>query len=85
LSANHRPEEALDLLEYSNYPHGTPSERGAREFARAFALRQLNRQEEANIALKAGLLLKKTQLPILRTIGLLPNTSAATMCGAHTK
>ena len=73
LPANGRSEEALHLLEYSNYSHGTPSERGDREFARAFALRRLNRLEELAVALEAGLLLKTTQLPILRTIGLLPD------------
>jgi tetratricopeptide (TPR) repeat protein len=71
LTASGRPQEALDLLEYTNYSRGTPSERSDREFARAFALRQLNRSEEAKTALNAGLRLKKTQLPILRTIGLL--------------
>jgi len=67
LTASGRPQEALDLLEYTNYSRGTPSERSDR----AFALRQLNRSEEAKTALNAGLRLKKTQLPILRTIGLL--------------
>jgi Zn-dependent protease len=75
LAATHRAEDALALLEYMNYERGTPEERGNREIARAFALRQLNRVEEAQQALNNGLRLGKKPLPWLTTIGLLPLAS----------
>jgi hypothetical protein len=71
LTATHRPHEALALLEYSNYERGSVSERGDRQVARALALRQLNRIEEADIALAAGIKLNKAQLPWLTTLGLI--------------
>jgi hypothetical protein len=75
LSATHRPEEALTLLEYMNYERGSLDERANREIARAFALRQLNRAAEAQQALITGLHLGKKRLPWLTTIGLLPLAS----------
>jgi hypothetical protein len=82
-SSTRRSSRSLGIFQL---PRGTPSERAEREFARAFALRQLNRNEEADTVLKAGLQLKKTQLPILRTIGRLPNAPpAATIRGSPPK
>jgi peptidase M50-like protein len=75
LAATHRAEDALALLEYMNYERGSPEERGNREIARAFALRQLDRSTEAQQALNIGLQLCKKRLPWLTTIGLLPVAS----------
>jgi tetratricopeptide (TPR) repeat protein len=72
LASTHRSEDALALLEYINYERGSPEDRGAREIARAFALRQLNRHEEAQLALNLALKLDGKRLPWLTTIGLLP-------------
>jgi hypothetical protein len=83
LAATHRSEEALALLEYMNYERATAEERGNREIARAFALRQLNRIPEAQQALKIGLQLGKKPLPWLTTLGLLPiSPPPASMTGA---
>jgi Zn-dependent protease len=72
LTAANRAEEALALLQYSNYDRASAPDRGNCEFARAFALRRLNRQEEAQDALELGLQLSKLRPPWLTTIGLLP-------------
>jgi hypothetical protein len=61
LTASNRPEEALTLLQYSNYERGTAADRSHRETARAFALRRLNRNEEADRALASALRLNKIQ------------------------
>ena len=55
LTATDRAEEALALLDYSNYERGSKYDRGDHQFARAFASRQLNRTEDADRALAAGL------------------------------
>jgi len=47
-----------------------------RDIARAFAVRQLGREEEAEQALAAGLEFSKTRLPWLSTMGLIPATKA---------
>jgi tetratricopeptide (TPR) repeat protein len=75
LASTHRPEEALAILEYMNYERGSPEDRSTREIARAFALRQLNRHEEAQRALNLALKIDGKRLPWLTTIGLLPATS----------
>jgi tetratricopeptide (TPR) repeat protein len=72
LAAGNRAQDALGLLEYMNYDRGTPDNRSHREIARAFALRHLNRNTEAEQALAAGLKLTKKRLPWLTTIGLVP-------------
>jgi tetratricopeptide (TPR) repeat protein len=77
LAATSRSEEALELLRYTNYDRGSRDARSHREFARAFALRLLDRNEEADQALAAGLKLSKKQLPWLITIGLIPATAKA--------
>jgi Peptidase family M50 len=70
LTATNRPEEALTLLEYTNYERGSASDRGDREIARAFAFRQLDRIAEADHSLAVGLKLNKSCLPWLTTLGL---------------
>jgi hypothetical protein len=72
LTAADRAQDALELLEYMNYDSGTPDNRSHRAIARAFALRRLGRNAEAEQALTAGLKLSKKQLPWLTTIGLIP-------------
>ena len=72
LAATGRPEDALALLEYVNYATGSQDDRANHQIARAFALRRLNRTEEAEQALTAGLKLTKKRLPWLTTIGLIP-------------
>jgi tetratricopeptide (TPR) repeat protein len=71
LAATNRSEQALVLLEYVNYQRASPDDRSHREIARAFALKNLGRTEEAEQALAVALKLRKTQLPYLRTIGLI--------------
>jgi tetratricopeptide (TPR) repeat protein len=71
LTAAQRPEEALELLTYTNYDRGSPSERCHREIARSFALRQIHRHAESAKALSAALKLRNERLPYLRTIGLI--------------
>jgi tetratricopeptide (TPR) repeat protein len=71
LATTNRSEEALVLLEYINYKNGSKDDRANHQFARAFALRQLNRNEAAEQALAAGLKLARKRLPYLRTIGLI--------------
>lgn len=71
LTATNRADEALALLDYSNYQRASASERGDRQITRAFALRHLNCNEEADHALAAGLKLQKTRLPWLTTLGLI--------------
>lgn len=71
LAATDRPEDALALLEYVNYATGSQDDRANHQLARAFALRRLNRNEEAEQALAAGLKLSKKRLPWLTTIGLI--------------
>jgi predicted RNA polymerase sigma factor len=72
LAATDRAQAALGLLEYMNYDRGTPDNRSHRAIAQAFALRRLNRTEEAQQALAAGLKLTKKHLPWLTTIDLIP-------------
>jgi tetratricopeptide (TPR) repeat protein len=72
LTATSRPQDALALLEYVNYERGSQDNRANRHIARAFALRQLSRNDEAEAALEAGLSLTKKPLPWLTTIGLIP-------------
>jgi tetratricopeptide (TPR) repeat protein len=72
LAATDRAQDALGLLEYMNYDRGTPDNRSHRAIAQAFALRRLNRTEEAQQALAAGLKLTKKHLPWLTTIDLIP-------------
>jgi len=77
LTATHRPAEALALLQYSNYERGSAADRADREVARAFALRQLNRNEDADHAIAAALRLVKTREPMMAKLGLLtPATDA---------
>ena len=71
LAATDRPDDALALLEYMNYDAGSQDDRANHQIARAFALRRLNRAEEAEQALAAGLKLTKKRLPWLSTIGLI--------------
>jgi Peptidase family M50 len=68
------PEEALALLQYSNYERGTSANRSHRETARAFALRKLNRIAEADQAVALALRLNKIQPRWLSMIGVLPAT-----------
>lgn len=75
LAATNRSQDALALLEYTNYARGSQDDRANHQLARAFALRRLNRNEEAEQALAAGLKLSKKQLPWLTTIGLTPATA----------
>jgi hypothetical protein len=75
LAATNRSQDALALLEYTNYERGSQDDRANHQLARAFALRRLNRNEEAEQALAAGLKLSKKQLPWLTTIGLTPATA----------
>jgi hypothetical protein len=72
LTAMNRPEDALELLEYRNYEHGSQDDRANRQIARAFALRGLNRNAEFEQALAGGLKLSKKRLPWLTKIGLIP-------------
>jgi hypothetical protein len=72
LVANNRSTEALTLLEYSNFVHGTSSERGDQQIARAFAFRQLNRIRDAEDAVTAALKLHKRRPPLLDVLGLKP-------------
>jgi hypothetical protein len=74
LVATNRPDEALALLEYSNYERGSASDRGDRQIARAFALRQLDRLEEAEQAQATGLELNNKPRPWLAALGLLPTS-----------
>jgi len=76
LTATNRADDALALLQYSNYSRGSGAERGDRQFARAFALHRLDRQEESNTALDEGLMLNKAPSRFLTRIGLLPRTPA---------
>lgn len=71
LADTDRAQEALALLEYVNYEHGTAENLSHREIARAFALRKLGRRAEAEQALADALKQKRPQLPLLRTIGLI--------------
>jgi peptidase M50-like protein/tetratricopeptide repeat protein len=74
LAAANHPDEALKLLEYSNYARGSSSDQADQEIARAFALRRLSRKEESEQALAAGLNLNKTRRPWATTLGLLPSS-----------
>ncbi|MGO9935303.1 MAG: site-2 protease family protein [Steroidobacteraceae bacterium] len=76
LVATNHPEEALALLEYSNYEPASASDRGDQQIARAVALRRINRNEEADHALSAGLQLNKAPRPWLTTM-LAPNDARA--------
>jgi hypothetical protein len=71
LTASKRPEEALELLAYTNYDRGSRGDRSHREISRAFALRQLARHDEAEQALARAFKLKSEPLPYLRTLGLI--------------
>jgi tetratricopeptide (TPR) repeat protein len=71
LSASNQPAEALELLTYMNYDRGSRSDRSLREIARAFALRQLARHDEAGQALARAFKLKNERLPYLRTLGII--------------
>jgi len=71
LTATHRPEEALALLQYSNYERRNAADRADRETARAFALRELNRNEDADHAIAAALRLVKTRSHMMAKLGLL--------------
>jgi hypothetical protein len=76
LTATDRAEEALTLLGYCNYDRGSKADRGDQEAARAFALRHLNRRQEADQALAAALRLNTTRRYWLTRLGLLPMRSA---------
>jgi len=76
LTATDRADEALTLLGYCNYDRGSKAERGDQEAARAFALRHLNRRQEADQALAAALRLNTTRRYWLTRLGLLPMRSA---------
>jgi hypothetical protein len=75
LAARKQANEALDLLEYPSYRRGSPEDRSSREIARAFALKQLDRTDEAALALKAGLALSKRDRRFLERIRLLPSAA----------
>jgi tetratricopeptide (TPR) repeat protein len=79
LVATNRPDQALKLLEYSNYDRGSAADRADHQIARAFALRRLNRREEADQAIAAGLQLNKTRQPWVATLGLLPPASTPSL------
>ncbi len=79
LAATKRPEEALQLLEYCNYPRGSDTERANQEVARAYALRQLNRNAESEAAIAAALKASDTVASILTTLGLAPPAQKATV------
>ena len=70
MAANDRPQEALQLLQYSNYPRGSDQDRANREVARAYAFRRLGRNTEAESAIAAALKFSKTVGPYLTTLGL---------------
>jgi Tetratricopeptide repeat len=72
LTATNRAAEALTLLQYANYDLGSKGDRADQEAARAFALRHLNRREEADQALVAALRLNTTRRYWLTRLGLLP-------------
>jgi hypothetical protein len=55
-------------VEYVNYGHGSSENLSHREIARAFAFRQLTRNDEGEQALATGLKLTKKRLPWLTTI-----------------
>lgn len=76
LVATFRPTEALALLEYSNYERGSSSDRGDQQIARAYALRQLSRNEEADQALNMAMELNNRRRPWLTTLGLMPASPA---------
>lgn len=67
-AANH-PEEALQLLEYCNYPRGSDADRANREVARAYALHQLGGNAESEIAIAAALKISDLVASYLTTIG----------------
>jgi hypothetical protein len=75
LTATHRPEEALALLQYSNYERGSAIDRADREATRAFALRELNRNEDADRAIAAALRLNNTRRQMMAKLGLLTPAS----------
>jgi D-serine deaminase-like pyridoxal phosphate-dependent protein len=72
LAATDRAEEALSLLGYCNYDRAGKAERGDQEAARAFALRHLDRRQEADQVLAAALRLNTTRRYWLMRLGLLP-------------
>jgi len=74
LVATNHPNEALKLLEYSNYERGSSSDQGDQQIARAFALRLLDRLDEANQALAAGLQLNNKRRSWAVTLGLSPSS-----------
>jgi Zn-dependent protease len=76
LAATDRAEEALTLLGYCNYDRASKAERGDQEAARAFALRHLDRRQEADQALAAALQLNTTRRYWLMRLGLLPTPEA---------
>jgi tetratricopeptide (TPR) repeat protein len=67
-----RAQNALELLDYSNFLIGSVALRAAREAIRAFAFRQLGREADAANAVEAALTLSKSEIPYLTAIGLLP-------------
>lgn len=71
LTALKRPAEALELLTYMNYDKGSRSDRSHREISRAYALRALDRHDEAERALACAFKLKSERLPYLRTLKLI--------------
>jgi tetratricopeptide (TPR) repeat protein len=75
LTATHRSEEALALLQYANYERGSAADRADRQAARAFALRELNRYEDAEHAIAVALRLVKTRGHMMAKLGLLAPAS----------
>jgi predicted RNA polymerase sigma factor len=70
LAATNRPNEALALLDYANYDASEPYDRSHREGGRAFALRQLSREIEAQQAVAKCLSLDKQHKGLLEKLGL---------------
>lgn len=72
LAVTRRPEEALALLEYMNYPAGTPSEISSREVTRALALSQLGRTAEAEKSAALALRVSPVVRSELQQLGIVP-------------
>lgn len=79
LVATNRPNEALALLEYSNYERGTSTDRGDQYIARAFAFRRLNRTVDAEQALIRAMQINKTRQPWILALGLFPDVTPSSV------
>ena len=74
LAATERPDEALQLLEYVNYATGAARQTSMRAAVRAFALRKLGREEEAEKAAALAVRLSLNIRDELRLFGFAPRS-----------